>query len=172
MSRDFPEWKAKEVDFCTLNKIPLNKKAWSGRREVRLHGLSRTCTRQVNMLDHVLAAQVRLHPDWSIEKILEDLWCNIAENIHRGGSQGPIHRGCPGTLTTKNLWYNYKHDTVLPGMCQLQLMGWPRRYCVGQGYSDPELRELSGQSFSVPIACMLDYVQWANPWAAWWKAAD
>ena len=66
------------------------------------------------------------------------------------------------TLTKGTEMYSYQKDVLLSGESHVRLAGWPQRWCPREIFSDGDLRSLAGDSFSVPVAAVIQCAFYMN----------
>ena len=163
--KTFTSWKSRSVDARSKLKIATDAKPWSGRTGVLLSGLPQTA-RVADCVDICYQQAVVQKKSTDPAIVAKDLWCNPSQNI---GFSCKAHLGAPGTFCRSSTWYSYEHDATMSGQTQLQLLGWHADCAPMDSFSEGETRSLSGDGFSIPIACVVSTSMWLNPHGPWWK---
>ena len=123
----------------------------------------------VNLTERVLDvinvcwfAAKKANPSMPDDELASVLWCNASQSVHRlpFSYQAPVG-------TSSALFYHYGKDCVLTGFSHMRINGWSAHDLNFFAFSDAELKKLSGQAFSVPLATMLTILSYLNPWAPW-----
>jgi hypothetical protein len=114
------------------------------------------------VLDIIFLIEQARRPQSSTKDLVRSLWANPSQCVTRlpGG-----HR--PSTPTTSALVYSYAADAAISGDGMLRGMGWGRGFASQTMFSEHQLRNLSGERFSVPIISQLCFVLYINPFAPW-----
>lgn len=101
----------------------------------------------------------------SRDDIARGLWADISQ----GCNLKPFQEGRMGTLATSSLMYSYEHNVILSAADSMSVLGWPRSFGCA---SAPEatMRNLIGESVSVPVWTQLIFAYYQNPWAPWWPS--
>jgi hypothetical protein len=88
-------------------------------------------------------------------------WVNPSQGVQRKPW------GAQGVLTTGGLWYSFAHDLALDSRDALRIAGMPSLIETA-GLSEPQLKELSGEHFSMPIVSLCIAAVYYWPWGQWW----
>ena len=98
--------------------------------------------------------------------IVRDLFANPTQCVTRIPQRDPP--GYPPTVSRGIIIYSYENDSVLSAAAQMRFHGWPFDSTPLE-FSEPGLRSLSGDAYSVPWATTLMLGIWLNPHAVWWS---
>lgn len=90
-------------------------------------------------------------------------------DVSQGMMRARLCRDLLNSFGTKSMVYSYEHDIVLSGASHLQLFGWSRDR-MSNFFSDDTLRDLAGESISVPSLAIVLLALWMNPFADWWPS--
>ena len=155
-------WRRKAAETRDKLGLPLSARPWTGLPGVQLRGIRTDRCREVIDLCWALARKQRPHA--SLRELRElDLWAAVNNEVDRL----PLSRGAP-TITSGSQLYSYKMDTVISAQAQLQLMGWPRHVGPAESFSEGEVQDLVGNSFSVPVIAHVCYAIYLCPLSPWW----
>ena len=82
--------------------------------------------------------------------------------------RAPLARsGVVPCFTQNAALYSFEHDAMLSGLSHMRSIGWPSE-CAPLGIiSDGDCRSLAGDSFSVPLATVVQTALAMNPFAPW-----
>ena len=136
---------------------------WTSRSSLR--GLPQL-DRVLDVVDTSFWAAHQARPGVPIAALTRDLWVNVIHSVH----MLPFSAGRPGTWTRNGVWYNYGRNTTLSGQGQMQLLGWRPEDVASKHLSDRELRDLSGDAFSMPVSTIFSTCCFLNPWSVIWKS--
>ena len=118
----------------------------------------------MDLLDVAYASRrAQMPPGSTTADITRDFFVDLSQAVQRR----PWQQGT-GNARTNSQFYAFECDTTLSGCSNLQLMGWPRDYCPSFQFSEGELRNLAGESYSVPWITALHFAMYMNPWGPWW----
>jgi hypothetical protein len=93
--------------------------------------------------------------------------CNFFVNLSQGVQRrawGPI-----GTFCSSSVWYSYEFDLVLSGYMMLRAHGVPINKDIQHKMTNSQMRDLAGESFSLPCVAAVVTAFYLNPWGAWWR---
>ena len=164
MRGEYAQWKVQSVSLRDRLKLPAKHAPWTGRANVKLRGV-RASERQRDLLDVCFEVLRRRNGNGNkpLSEVIANSWCNVSQSVERM----PVYSGSIPTLTRNTELYSFEHDTVLSGESHLRLLGWPQHFCSGD-FSQGELRNLAGDSVSVPVFALLLAAMYNNPHAPWW----
>eukprot|EP00971_Amphidinium_carterae_P197934 3928275-Amphidinium_carterae.3 len=135
---------------------------WCSRHSLR--GL-RATEREKDVID---VAYKQAQRDFPGEDVSTDLWCDVTQSCDRGTR---YTRGPAPCFSTSSVAYSYNQDCVLSGQGQFRALGWHTIPPL-ELFSNAECRDLSGDSFSVPMSAMATMVCFLNPYAPWWPSPE
>ena len=102
-------------------------------------------------------------PRNSVAEVVAEKYVNISQSVDRLPACGPSI-----TCFTKNAHiYAFDVDATLSGLAHLQAIGHPASMAPLGVISDSEARNIAGDSFSVPLACIVGGACALNPHAPW-----
>ena len=153
VSRSQTMWEKDRVRVRTHIQRSLTLKPWTSRPTTRLHGIPRTSAIVHEILDTCYWKQFKKLGD--IGKWCDDDWVHITQNTQRL----PVSDGLP-CLVANSICYKFGAD---------QIIGWPSDRIPSALVSDGEARDLAGNSFSIPIAGLIQAACIANPHGPWWR---
>ena len=93
------------------------------------------------------------------------LFANLSQCVGRY----PVTRGHVACYGPGSVVYSYEKDVVLLGQAQMSLIGWSIARTPLGLFSDRELRDLSSNSFSLPVCAIIQGVLAFNPRAPWFR---
>ena len=158
-------WRSRSVDARRARKLPSDSKLWTSRPEVKLRGLPDS-QRQRDYLDVLFGSAVVQNPGVDAASLAKNLWGDPSQNVDRIPKK---HKKGVGTLTTSTALYSFECDAVLSGAAGIQLMGWHRGAAPMEQVSESTARNLAGDSFSVPLAALMQCALFWNPHTPWWS---
>ena len=162
------KWPNESVKARGQLKMSAAMKPWTkptGRARPKLQGVlvSARCRDVLN----IAFWKLRRESDEPHEDLVRDAWCNVSQTV----SRLPCRRGSLPTFACNSLIYSFQHDQTLTGSTHLRVIGWPLESMPGTIFSDSELRNLAGESFSVCLATVLQTAIFLMPEAVWWRDA-
>ena len=163
----YATWKQRSVDMRTKLVMSADARPWTSLPFVSLHGLPRTC-RISDAVDICFREASIKKGTVEVAEVRKGLWCNPSQNI---GLFCKAHIGHPGTWCKSSTWYSYEFDCTLSGQAQLQMLGWGSGCAPMDLFSESETRSLSGDGFSVAVACVVSGCMWLNPHGPWWSSS-
>ena len=103
------------------------------------------------------------HKGLAVAELKKGAWCNLSQGVQR------LSCGRPEipTFTQNSLIYSYEHNEVLSGCAHLQLIGYVPEMVPSRVISDSKCYSLAGDSFSVPLCCIMQTACVIQPWAPW-----
>ena len=126
---------------------------------MKLRGLPDS-QRQRDYLDVLFGSAVVQNPGVDAASLAKNLWGDPSQNVDRIPKK---HKKGVGTLTTSTALYSFECDAVLSGAAGIQLMGWHRGAAPMEQVSESTARNLAGDSFSVPLAALMQCALFWNP---------
>jgi len=168
----WPLWLSHSEAIRTRNSVPKGTRPWTTRRGISLVGVPATL-RAHDVLDTVWSVAVkqaaRSTPASDIRK---SLFCDLSQDIKRQPlTAAKRSRGLP-SMVTGTVYYSFEEDTTISGRGNLQLLGHPPGRMSRQSFSESQLRDLAGEGFSVPHACLISFLLFSNPFGAWWDSSS
>jgi hypothetical protein len=131
--------------------------------EAKLHGMP-TSHRVKDLLDVGYLLARKKKPTKSKLELVTGLWADYSQSVHTR----PFFDDGIGTLATSTTLYSYQFDCRVPGIWHLRILGWLLQF--GRiGFSESEIRSLSGESVSLPVWSQMLFAYYCNPWAPWWQ---
>ena len=103
-------------------------------------------------------------------ELVRDAWVHVTQEVDRT----QVSRPNALCLLANSCVYSLEKDVAISGHGLMQCMGWPLEYldhpddCV----SDAEFRDIAGNSFSCPIACLVSSAMVMTKFANWWAPSD
>jgi len=159
-------WRAHSSQVRTTYGLSKKTAPWSARASTRLRGVPEL-PRVRDLVDVLFGIrQKKLGPLATTREVTHELFADLSVSVARV----PMKIGSPHTFRKNSFCYSYEHDCVLSGSAQLQCMGWPRSEIAS--LPDSELRALSGEVYSLPIASMFHFALFCNPYAPWWGESE
>ena len=143
---------------------------WTGRPSVKLHGLqsgARSSGRIEDVLDVVYWSKLRANrkkigmPEHALVK---DAFCDVSQ----GGERPNFSQPNAPVFTTSSCIYAFEKDVLITGGHQIQAIVWPSSMVPLSALRDSECKSLSGESFSVPLATLIQAAFVFNPYAPHW----
>jgi hypothetical protein len=128
-----------------------------------LKGLAST-ERVVDLINVAWAERLKESPSLTDAEKKSGYFANVSQAVQRRPW------GRMGTLCTSGIFYSYEHDLVLSGYHMCRLHGVPMGTGISSVFSSHQLRDLAGESFSLPCITTAVLPYYCNPWAPWWKA--
>ena len=128
----------------------------------RLQGLPANSSDQ-DMIDCGYLLARKQQPHLSQAELSKGLFVDYSQSL----GFKPFFSQVLGTPATSTNYYSYEHDFALDAKDVCQGMGWPQRFGA-EGFSNNELKQLVGESVSIPIWALVLYSYYLNPWAPWW----
>ena len=140
---------------------------WTARPAMKLHGIPPS-SRNRECLD-IKYWKMRLdQPGTTEAEVVENKFLDVSQSMFRTCKSKTSTGGLVPVYTSSSQIYSFQHDILVTGGCQLASIGWaPECFDLGV-MSDTDCRNLSGDSFSVPWACLIQRALVANPYAPWW----
>ncbi len=68
------------------------------------------------------------------------------------------------------MWYSYQFDTAIDGRDALRIVGYPSLVDV-TSLREGEVKNIAGESFSIPIVTLFVTAFYYFPWGDWWADA-
>ena len=100
--------------------------------------------------------------------VAKDAWAHISQSISE--QRLPFSQPLAPCLLSNSLLYSFELDTCISALAHMQIMGWPSSYCDDDSVlTEGELRDLSGNCFSVPLAAIVSSAMVMNRHASWWR---
>ena len=162
-TKTYSSWKERSMEVRNSLGMPASSNDWCGRPGVNLRGLPDS-PRQRDVLDVCFRAACRKRPGVSVQKVVQGLWANPSQNVDRL----PFSTK-PATFSSGLTQYSFEKDAVLSAAGHLKCVGWPKHYMPADTFTEPELRTLAADSFSVPIAGVMRLALYYNPYGSLWK---
>ena len=155
------QWESDRIATRRSLDMALNLCPWSSRAGVSLLGVPRHLGRVIEVIDTSYWKYFKKYGD--VAEWGSDAWVHISQN----GNRTPISFGLP-CLVANSVVYNFGADRILSGHGNLQTFGWPSDRIPRAVLSDSEARDIAGNSFSIPIAGLIQMACIANPYGPWW----
>ena len=156
------KWKQASVHVRCALQMGGSSSPWTSRQKL-LRGLPDT-PRVRDLLDVCWHAAKRAQPHLSDDDLAATLYCNTSQSV----SRLPCSFELP-TQAGSAAVYHYASDAVLTGFSRMRLHGWSPRSLDYHSFTQSDLKKLSGQAFSVPLATLLTLVTYLNADAPWWR---
>lgn len=156
-------WHTRSAEVRHKLGLPQQSAPWSSRQGVALRGLPDSA-RQRDVLDVGFAHMCKKTPEHTGKDIVKGLWGNPSQGVDRV----PVTYK-PATFSSGLEQYSYERDVVLSTAVHLRCVGWGKYATSQEVYSEAELRTLSADCFSVPLAAAVTTSFFLNPHAPWWK---
>ena len=98
-------------------------------------------------------------------ELIHGAFCNLQQSV----SRMPVTVGQLPCFGTNSIIYSYQKDTVFTGASHHRAIGWPVHTMPSGIFSDHDLRNLAGESFSLPLCTLLQTAIFLNPHAVWFR---
>ena len=158
---DCARWRQHSVATRAALGLPPKSTPWSSGAQLR--GLRGDRDRRVDLLDIAFSERRNAAPYATEAELRSSFWANISQGVQRR-PWGDL----PPVLCRQSMVYSFEADAVLSGWGHLLLLGWPRSTAPRAQATDGDLRDLAGESYSVPIMAMLTYAVYCCPEMPWW----
>ncbi len=142
---------------------------WTSRPGIQLHGVPMHRERLGDLLDVGFGIKIQeaRGQRTTTAALIDGYFCDLSVGV----GWCPFKTGSPHTFRQNSYCYSYAHDMVVSGSGQLMLMGWPRSH-LPAAEPDSDFRSLSGESYSLPLCAVLNFLAFANPYGPWWAPSD
>ena len=191
-AKAYARWREYSANYrATVIKCPADSTPWTGRPDVKLHGIPEHWLRVHELLDcfaekaladarkDALRAKAQGKPFHYDElEIMRGLQVDVSQAIQRG-----FNGGRPTCLAQSTFLYIYKYDLLLPGLAHPLISGFPRGLdftCGGTGQpkrargmneydrASRNARRLVWESYSLPAAAVAHMSLFLVTAAPWW----
>ena len=161
------KWRQEAQTIRTKLEMNCDFEPWTRRPALKLHGIPRT-PRVLECLN-VKYWKMRLDMAGTAEEgVVEGKFVDVSQSMFRTCKGKTAKTGLLPVYTSSSQIYSFQHDILVTGGAQLASIGWaPEMFDLGS-FSDNDCRNLSGDSFSVPWACLIQRALLSNPYAPWW----
>ena len=133
-------------------------------RRPQYRGISRVARPRVQDHINICWWKMRSTSTRSDKELMRDSFANVSQCVLRF----PVSLGEAPCFTTSSYLYSFEHDRILSGASHLRGMGHPRSSMPLSVLPDSAARQLAGESFSVPLSCVIETTLSLNPFASWW----
>ena len=160
------KWEAQHVSARRKVNMSAKLRPWDTVRQVqpKYRGISLKCRPRVTEMINVCWFKLRSTNTKSDSRLMRDSFCNVSQSVLRF----PVSHGEAPCFTTSSFLYSFEHDQIMSGASHLRGMGHPRSSMPLARFSDATCRQLSGESFSVPISAVIQTSLSLNPFGSWW----
>ena len=157
-ANEFAEWRKHTVSIRRQMGLPVSAKPWTKHAS----GVPDS-DRAVDVVDCGWWKLRKANPGPTVEELKVNSFCNLSQsNVRLASTRGHI-----GTLTPGSITYSYQYDCILSGTSHLMAIGWPSSMVPPQVVTDSQVRGLVGDSFSVPLSCVVQSACCFNPFPPW-----
>ena len=168
------KWKARSVRFRDRLRMPIGAEPWSsgqgcGGVPPAYRGVPANAARVKDVVDvGWFRARAEAPAGETAQETRKNLFINVSQNVDRIKAKTGF-----GTLCRNSTMYSYEFDCVASGAVHMQTMGWPAAMLPIQsgdvGFSEHALRDLCGDSVSLPLTAVIEGAFYYNPAAPWWR---
>ena len=153
-------WQKNSSQVRAALGLPRYSTPWTGRRDVKLHGVMPNCSRQKDLIDVAWEARCKELRGQGSATLANNLLVDVSQTILRKPWSAKLR-----PFRVRGQLCSFQADRCLDGTDAMRLLGWPASRL--DGIPSGDILHLAAVSGCLPLATIVMLGMTANPWGSW-----